>query len=268
MLLKLFILLLTCILGQAETFNEFKNRCEAIPKVTGMATSQKNAIKLVKSQLADSLYGVHIDSTIVDIAKEVTHNGITNSDIIFEASSSINTKAFLYLEFSNQTSYSIDAKIICHKMQYKKYSNFINNNETFNEEKEDGILNWQDEKFIRIDIDNYSKNEPSYRVKNYTNAKNYCSNLILNGKTNWRLPSIKEFETIINTKGSININNNRVYINRNLRNILPKVGKDKTLKFWAINENNHNESSYIDFFNYGLSAYENQDNNNYVICVN
>ena len=49
-------------------------------------------------------------------------------------------------------------------------------------------LEWQDD---------YSDNNGTIKQANWADAKTYCENLTLDGKSDWRLPSLKELRTLV-----------------------------------------------------------------------
>ena len=52
-------------------------------------------------------------------------------------------------------------------------------------------LQWQD---------NYNDNKNLIKKTSWTKAIDYCENLVLDGKNDWKVPNIKELQSIINNK--------------------------------------------------------------------
>jgi len=69
---------------------------------------------------------------------------------------------------------------------------------------EDTNLMWQNEEYSQKEIDNYKKYfkkaKAVAKTGDWYHAKSYCSNLKLNGFSNWKLPTIEELEGVRNKR--------------------------------------------------------------------
>ena len=93
-------------------------------------------------------------------------------------------------------------------------------------------------------------------LKSQADAVSYCENLKFAGYSNWRIPSIKDFETIVDKKNEVN------YIHKSFRyNVPDGYWADKvlwrTLWFYA----------YYMHFVSGNPYYDNKKKLKYVRCV-
>ncbi|NQY53674.1 MAG: DUF1566 domain-containing protein [Campylobacteraceae bacterium] len=96
-------------------------------------------------------------------------------------------------------------------------------------------------------------------VKNYLSHKKaepYCEKLIYAGFSNWRLPTLKEFKTIVNKK------NHRTYIKKVFR-------YNKATGYWADKAHIRTFWFYADYMNFisGTPYYDNRNKKKLVRCV-
>ena len=84
----------------------------------------------------------------------------------------------------------------------------------------------------------------------------YCEALDYAGSQSWRIPTIEEFETIVDK------NNFKTYINKAFRYNLP-------LGFWALEAHIRTFWFYADYMNFvsGTAYYDNRNKNKFVRCV-
>ena len=91
--------------------------------------------------------------------------------------------------------------------------------------------------------------------KDWSDAKNYCKNLTLSGKNDWRLPSIKELQSIVNIEKYVPA----------IKSGFKHVASNG---YWSASQY-VSDSSYaweVSFYN-GYTYYFKQSNKNYVRCV-
>ncbi|MDQ7023853.1 MAG: DUF1566 domain-containing protein [Candidatus Gracilibacteria bacterium] len=90
-------------------------------------------------------------------------------------------------------------------------------------------------------------------TKNWNNAKRYCADLTLGGKTDWRLPDITELKSIVDYTKSIDTN---------------KFTNTASSYCWSSTTYNYNTSYawHVNFYN-GNSSYHNKTNYRYVRCT-
>jgi len=95
-------------------------------------------------------------------------------------------------------------------------------------------------------------------------AKEYCENLIIDEKNNWRLPNRKELKTILTNKSYKNAKslNGKTYI----KNSLLKSMNMPWQYFWSETEYKDDFSWYVRF-NYGSDNYNGKSSKYYVRCV-
>ncbi len=93
------------------------------------------------------------------------------------------------------------------------------------------------------------------REMNYENAKKYCNDLNLSDRANWKLPTIKELESIVDTE------KNNPAIKADFKNVVSN-------SYWS-------SSTYVEgsanawtvYFGSGGTHYDNKYNKYYVRCV-
>ena len=92
--------------------------------------------------------------------------------------------------------------------------------------------------------------------KNHKDAIIYCENLSNTGFTNWRIPTLKEFETIVDKK------NQKNYINRAFRFNVPDG-------YWALRAHWRTFWFYADYMHFvsGTGYFDNREKEKYVRCV-
>ncbi len=84
----------------------------------------------------------------------------------------------------------------------------------------------------------------------------YCEELTYAGSSSWRVPTIEEFETIVDKK------NHPLYINKNFKYNVPTG-------YWALKAHIRTFWFYADYMNFvsGTAYYDNRDKNKFVRCV-
>jgi hypothetical protein len=90
-------------------------------------------------------------------------------------------------------------------------------------------------------------------------AKEYCESLVLNGFSNWRLPTVENYKTIID-KSRVR---QELMINKAFRYILPE-------NYWADDRTwvrNFGLYGYFVFFKSGAIYYQNRSYKKFVRCV-
>ena len=92
--------------------------------------------------------------------------------------------------------------------------------------------------------------------KNHKDSITYCENLEQAGYTNWRIPTIKEFETIVDKK------NEKNYINRAFRFNVPDG-------YWALKAHWRTLWFYADYMHFvsGTPYFDSRHKTKYVRCV-
>jgi len=108
-------------------------------------------------------------------------------------------------------------------------------------------LEWQDD---------YSDNNNSIKEATWQNAIDYCENLSLDGKSDWRLPNLNELTSLLDdTKYNPSIN--EVFQHTN-----------SSFHYWSSSSSSRNsEKAWVIDFSGGFQAHFNKDNNKYVRCV-
>jgi len=97
---------------------------------------------------------------------------------------------------------------------------------------------------------------PNTNAINWENALTYSESLVLGNDTNWRLPNIKELQSL-NDEGFVNPSvNSSVFSNIGVK------------KYWS-STTQQNQSANAWYWNtqFGITTYDPKINNNYVICV-
>lgn len=91
---------------------------------------------------------------------------------------------------------------------------------------------------------------------NHEEANKHCQNLTFAGYTNWRVPDIKEFETVVDKL------NGRNYINVAFKFNVPDG-------YWAFKPHTRTFWYYADYMNFvsGTAYYDNRKKKKYVRCV-
>ncbi len=122
-------------------------------------------------------------------------------------------------------------------------------------------LMWQDDKEIIITKSKYGKVESFERELNWSQAKNYCENLKLDGFEDWRLPTIYELASIMNfyvPKHHYTYNHTKTLF-KHMRN------KD----YWSINKyvDKWRNKVWIANFDFGELFPKYKDKRCYVKCV-
>lgn len=84
----------------------------------------------------------------------------------------------------------------------------------------------------------------------------YCEELQYSGYSNWRIPTIKEFETIVDKK------NHPLYINKVFRYNVPSG-------YWALKAHIRTFWFYADYMNFvsGTPYYDNRNKDKFIRCV-
>lgn len=92
--------------------------------------------------------------------------------------------------------------------------------------------------------------------KTHKEAVPYCEELSFAGYSNWRIPTIEEFETIVDKS------NEKTYINKNFRFNLP-------LGYWALKAHFRTFWFYADYMNFvsGTKYYDNRNKEKLIRCV-
>lgn len=92
--------------------------------------------------------------------------------------------------------------------------------------------------------------------KTHKDAEPYCEDLVYSSYSNWRLPTIEEFETIVDKS------NKRTFINKAFRFNLP-------LGYWAQKAHFRTFWFYADYMNFvsGTKYYDNRNTLKYIRCV-
>ena len=103
-------------------------------------------------------------------------------------------------------------------------------------------LMWQD----NIEVTQY--------LENYTTSKVYCDTLILNGYIDWRMPSIKELQKIVDLNKKNSIDQNFKFVMPNYYNTTTSFQKDDTYQ-WVVD------------FKSGKTITNKKRDKNYVRCV-
>ena len=91
--------------------------------------------------------------------------------------------------------------------------------------------------------------------KDWYDAKRYCESLVLSSYNNWRLPTIKELQTLVNTQKS-----------------KPAIKEDFAFTassyYWSSTERlNDPYNAWLVHFDYGYTDYSSTSGKNYVRCV-
>lgn len=93
-------------------------------------------------------------------------------------------------------------------------------------------------------------------TRNWIDAKNYCENLVIEGKNDWRLPNIKELQSIIDIKRF------RPAIKDNFKNVKPAI-------YWSssVVVDNSNRFAWCVFISDGGTNDHKKSSSAYVRCV-
>ena len=92
--------------------------------------------------------------------------------------------------------------------------------------------------------------------KDHENSITYCENLVFAGYSNWRIPTIDEFKTIVNKK------NYKNYINYRFKYNVPDG-------YWALKAHWRTLWFYADYMHFvsGTPYYDSRHKKKYVRCV-
>ena len=93
-------------------------------------------------------------------------------------------------------------------------------------------------------------------MKTHKEAILYCEELVFAGYSDWRIPKIEEFETIVNKK------NKKNYIHKAFRYNVPDG-------YWAEQSHWRTFWFYADYMHFvsGTAYFDNRDKNKYVRCI-
>jgi uncharacterized protein (TIGR02145 family) len=124
------------------------------------------------------------------------------------------------------------------------------------------------------------QNQPFTEIYTWENAKNYCNNLSLAGKSDWRLPTKDELMKLGNIKlyNYDNYNNwSKWFENNKHQQIKNSKGYEHFIRkefsenmpkyayFWSITEYNNNSSdAWYVYFNFGFDI---KSDKSYALCV-
>ena len=104
-------------------------------------------------------------------------------------------------------------------------------------------LEWQD------------NNETNSTTKTWIDAINYCENLTLSGKIDWRLPNLNELTSLVDDKR----------YNSSIDAIFQNISSNR---YWSSTTNvNNNSLVWIVSFSYGGQNYYTKTDSYYVRCV-
>ena len=126
-------------------------------------------------------------------------------------------------------------------------------------------LVWQNQHFTKEDKKHYDNRTEGHRVWKWKNVIKYCENLVLDGKSDWRLPTRKELKTLLTNK-----RNGWLYIKQPMvkNTEILKGGKYNYFSVWSITEYNKNGSySWNVNFKNGHDYWNGETNGHYVVCV-
>lgn len=119
-------------------------------------------------------------------------------------------------------------------------------------------INYEKSNNIVIDDKNKIMWQDNTEVTNYletlTSAKVYCNILVLNGYIDWKMPTIKEMQNIVDVS-------ERRSIDKNFKYLKPNIYITNT-----VFKNNENEIWAIDFSN-GKTILVSKTKKNYIRCV-
>jgi hypothetical protein len=136
-------------------------------------------------------------------------------------------------------------------------------------------LLWQNEPFSDEDVKNYHDRKKSTRVLNWEDANNYCKNLNIDGITTFRLPTIKELDTLWvsryerpNTKYKTNTVNSG-NMRQNIYTVSQKGSKFTYTYFWSATKKglNYNSIDLTYLYNIAKKNDHSKRKLNYVMCV-
>lgn len=133
-------------------------------------------------------------------------------------------------------------------------------------DEETGLI-WQKTAITKEDKKNYDKDKSGGRVWSWSEAREYCANLTLEGKSDWRLPSRDELKSLLLAKAKKNRHDDLFYIKEPLSDTLPKQeGRVKGATFWTSTSKSGEDAWNVSFFT-GSSYWDYKSYKGYVMCV-
>jgi len=116
-------------------------------------------------------------------------------------------------------------------------------------------LQWQDEPYTQAEEDAYNNDVESGKALYWANAINYCENLTLGGKDDWRLPNYNELYYIAD-RSTYNPALSSVFVN-----VLSSY-------YWSSTTYVSNTSlAWFVYFGYGNDGYNDKSTSYFVRCV-